>query len=163
MPARNEIRPRRTAEPAVERLDDRQLLSVVLSPSVLSTRALNRGAGRIRVTIFGETPAGQLLVQAAENPNIGVGLLVSQSNGDVREPDSPDPRSVRAGVVLAANGTFVQTASFSISRASLRRLAPGTAVVSVLDRGNILVSESATLGIFVPLRRTAVGTHRGTH
>ena len=130
-------RPRR-AVLAVERLEDRQLLSVSFSPAAISTTAINHRSGFLSVYLVSDDAAARTLLTTAGTLNVT--LTEGSINRDITS-------GVNASKHADLNGDRISDLAATIPHRTLKNLPAGTVTLTF---SNGKVSESGTLVIFVP-------------
>jgi hypothetical protein len=140
----------RHASLAVEQLEDRQLLSVTITPPVLNLKTLGHGHGVLTVRILGDDANGKALVQSTSLTE-----TFTETTGGSTVTLTPKP--VRQ---TSAGGTLL----LKFKRSDLKGLSAGSVTLTVSNgTGMGSVSESATLTVFSPGSQGHGHSHHSTH
>jgi hypothetical protein len=134
----------------VEQLEDRQLLSVTVTPPVLNLKSIEHGHGVFTVRIVSDTPDAKTLLQSPSTltatlteggTTIDLGTALGSTNGPVH--------------VLSQdfNGDGVNDLILQFRRSTLKDVTAGTATLTVSTSSTTITpapSESTTVRIFSP-------------
>jgi hypothetical protein len=140
----------RRASLAVEQLEDRQLLSVTITPPVLNIKTTEHGHGVFTVRVIGDDANGKTLVHS-----MSLTETFTETMGNSTVTLTPKP--VRQ---TSAGGTLL----LKFKRSDLKGLGAGTVTLTVSNgTGMGSVSESATLTVFSPGSQGHGHSHHSTH
>jgi hypothetical protein len=135
---------------AVEQLEDRQLLSVTVTPPVLNIKSIEHGHGVFTVRVTGNDTNGMTLAHAT---SLTETFTETTSGGTVTLTPKPLRKTSAGGTLL-----------LKFRRSDLKGLSGGTVTLTVSNgTGMGSVSESATLTVFSPGSQGHGHSHHSTH
>jgi len=149
--------PQRT-RPAVEQLEDRQLLSVTVTPGHINLKGTSHGNGAFHVRILSDSQlqsTSSLTLSVTQNGTSGTPTTIDLGTS-LSSTTNPPVKVTSADV----NGDGVPDLDLKFRRSVLKGLADGDATVTV---SNTTGSETTTINLFTPGHQGHHGHHDHGH